>query len=85
MQKVSFIDPDTAESVEFFVLEETQVNGRTYLLVTEEEDADGEAYILREVATEAEETVYEMLEEDEELKAIGRVFAELLEDTDITY
>ncbi len=85
MQKVSFLDPKTAENTDFFVLEETQVNGRKYLLVTLEEDADGDAYLLREVTQEAEEAVYEMVDEDEELKAIGKVFAELLEDTDITY
>ena len=85
MQKVSFLDPKTAENPDFFGLEETQVNGRKYLLVTLEEDADGDAYLLREVTQEAEEAVYEMVDEDEELKAIGKVFAELLEDTDITY
>lgn len=85
MEKVNFIDPDTAENIDFFVVEETQVNGQRYLLVTEEEEADGDAYILKEVATEADELVYELVGEDNELKAIGKVFAQLLEDTDITY
>ena len=31
------------------------------------------------------ETVYEMVERDEELQAIGKVFAELMEDVDLEY
>lgn len=85
MERVNFIDPDTAEAIEFFVVEETQVNGQKYLLVTEEEEADGDAYILKEVASEVDDLLYEMVEEENELTAIGKVFAELLEDTDITY
>lgn len=85
MEKVKFVDPDTGEEIEFFVVEETQVNGTRYLLVTEEEEEDCDAYILKEVAAEGEEAVYEMVEDDTELNAIGKLFAELIEDTDIEY
>lgn len=85
MEKVKFIDPETKEEIEFFVEEETQINGKKYLLVTEEQEEDCEAYILREVADEQEEVVYEMVEDDAELAAIGKVFAELIEDADIEY
>ena len=53
MEKVTFVDPQTKESIDFFVVEETQVNGTRYFFVTEEEDGDCDAYILKEVATEA--------------------------------
>lgn len=85
MEKVKFIDSDTKEETEFYVEEETQVNGTRYLLVTEEEDGDCDAYLLKEVESGREEAVYEMVEDDMELSAIGKVFAELIEDADIEY
>ena len=33
MEKVKFNDPETKEEVEFFVVEETQINGEKYLLL----------------------------------------------------
>lgn len=85
MEKVVFIDPETKENIEFFVLEETKVNGMRYLLVTEEEEDDCDAYILKEIAAEEEEVVCEMVEDDDELAAVGKIFAELVEDADIKY
>lgn len=85
MGKVSFIDPETKENIEFFVLEETKVNGTRYLFVTEEEEDDCDAYILKEVADDKDEVVYEMVEDDTELAAVGKIFAELIEDADIEY
>ena len=74
MEKVTFVDPDTKEEISLFVLEETQ-----------EEDGDCDAYLLKEVAAEGEEVCYEMVEDDTELAAVGKIFAELVEDTDIEY
>ncbi len=85
MEKVIFTDPETGEAIEFFVLEETQINGSRFLFVTEEEDGDSDAYILKEVADENEEIIYEMVEDEKELAALGKVFAELIEDADIEY
>mgnify|MGYP002770081774 FL=1 len=85
MEKVIFTDPETKEQIEFYVLEETQINGNKYLFVTEEEDGDSDAYILKEVADENEDIIYEMVEEEKELTALGKVFAELIDDADIEY
>ncbi|GFI26867.1 hypothetical protein IMSAGC012_01991 [Lachnospiraceae bacterium] len=85
MEKITFTDPDTQEETEFFCLEQTQINNQNYILVTEEEDGDSEAYILRETSFGQGETVYEMVDEDAELEAIGKVFAELMEDVDLEY
>ena len=73
------------EQIEFYVLEETQINGNKYLFVTEEEDGDSDAYILKEVADANEDIIYEMVEEEKELTALGKVFAELIDDADIEY
>lgn len=85
MEKVVFVDPDTKENIEFFVVEETQINGKKYLLVTEEEDGDSDAYILEELANDNDDIVYGMVEDDAQLAALGKVFAELIDDADIAY
>jgi len=85
MEKVVFVDPETKENIEFFVVEETQINGKKYLLVTEEEDGDSDAYILEELANDNDDIVYGMVEDDAQLAALGKVFAELIDDADIAY
>ena len=85
MEKVKFVDPDTNEEIEFFVEEETKINCTRYLFVTEAEEGDCDAFILKEVASEEEDVWYEMVEDETELAAIGKVFAELIDDADISY
>ena len=86
MEKIMF-KTDEEGLVEFFVLEETRINGINYLLVTEtddEEDEEAVAYILKDTsAAEEAEAAYEMVEADDELEYVSKVFAELLEDVDI--
>ena len=82
MEKLTFVTEDQ-ESVDFYIIEETRVNGINYLLVTEsedEEDEEAEAYILKDTSkAEDTEAVYEFVE----LDAVSRIFAELLEDMDL--
>ncbi len=85
MEKVKFTDPDTKEECEFFVVDETTVGGIHYLFVTEEEDGDSDAYLLKELSDGDEDAVYALVDDGEELKAVGKVFAELIEDADIGY
>ena len=87
MEKVLFIDPQTNEEVEFAIEEETELNGAKYLLVSDgTEEGDSDAYILKEIRTEDEEVLYEMVEDDVEFAAIAKVFSELTdEDTTIEY
>ncbi|MFI3176544.1 MAG: DUF1292 domain-containing protein [Eubacteriales bacterium] len=84
MEKVTFtIDSD--EPVEFYVLEETKLNGFQYILVTESEEGDSDALILKDVAASTEqESVYEVVSDDTELQAISQVFASLLDDVEFT-
>ena len=86
MEKLTFVTEDQ-ESVDFYIIEETWVNGINYLLVTEsedEEDEEAEAYILKDTSkAEDTEAVYEFVESEEELDAVSRIFAELLEDMDL--
>ncbi len=85
-KKVSFSPVDGEEPLDFFVLEETRINGISYLLVTDgDEDQDeAQAYILKDTSQDGDsEAVYEFVEEDSELEAVSKIFTELLEDVDI--
>ena len=87
MEKVLFIDPQTNEEVEFAIEEETELNGAKYLLVSDgTEEGNSDAYILKEIRTEDEEVLYEMVEDDVEFAALAKVFAELTdEETDVIF
>ena len=84
MEKAKFTFSDGSGVDEFFVLEETKINGSAYILVVDSEEDDAECLILREVeeSKDAEKT-YEIVEDDTELMAVSKVFEELLEDVAI--
>lgn len=67
---------DTGEAVDFYVLEETRINGMNYLMVTDtKEDEDGECYVLKDLSGSADsEAVYEFVENDDELDYLYRIF-----------
>ena len=75
---------DTDE-VEFYVIEQTRINDVNYILVADSMDDEAEAVILKETVNEedAEDVIYSEIEDDSELKAISRVFSEILDDIDI--
>lgn len=80
--KVSFsLDDGTVES--FFVMEQTVISGRSYLLVADSTDDEAQCLILRERAVDADDACYEIVEDEKELAAVSGVFEELLDDTTI--
>ena len=84
MEKIRFEFVETGESVDFFVLEQTKVNGKSYILVTDSMEDDAECLILRDTSkAEEADSVYEIVEDEIELSAVSKVFEELLEDVDI--
>lgn len=84
MEKIEFQAPQDGESIEFYIMEQTKINGINYLLVTEEEDGDCAAYILKELSQgEDEDSTYEMVESEEELEYMSRIFGEILDDVDV--
>ena len=84
MEKIKFTFEETNEEVEFFVLEQTRVSGRNYILVTDSEEDEAECLILKDMsAAEDTESVYEIVEDEAELLGVLKVFEELLEDVDI--
>ncbi len=84
MEKIKFVFDDTKDEVEFFVLEQTKVNGNSYILVTDSEEDEAECLILKDTsAAEDVESLYEVVEDENELMGVLKVFEELLEDIDI--
>jgi hypothetical protein len=84
-EKITLVTDD-GESVDFYVLEETRVNGMDYLMVTdsEEEDEEGDCYILKDISgSEDSEAVYEFVENDDELDYLFKIFTELMSDMDV--
>lgn len=80
------LQTEDGEFVDFYVLEETRINGMNYLMVTDSEDdeEDGECYILKDVSkAEDSDVVYEFVENDDELDYLYRIFTELMEDMEV--
>ena len=83
-EKLIFTSED-GEEIEFYILEQTQINGKNYLLVADDnEGEEANALILVDVSeSESEEAVYDVVEDEEQLEALSKVFTELVDDLDI--
>lgn len=88
-EKITFYLKDTGEEVSFFVIEDTTIHNVHYLLVSESMEEDSEAYILKELENEGNEgeetTLYEMVEDEQELRLTGKIFEELLDDIEFEW
>ncbi len=83
LEKITFC-PEGEEPVEFYVLEQTRIGGHNYILVTDVEEGDGDALILKDMSQDGEEeSIYDVVSDDEELEAVSGVFADMLEDVDL--
>lgn len=80
---ITFVTED-GDEVLFHVVEETRINGVNYLLVLDDiEDEETEALILKDTSAEGEaEAVYEIVDDEKELKVVADLFSEILEDTE---
>ena len=83
LEKITF-RPEGEETVEFYVLEQTRIGGHNYILVSDVEEGDGDALILKDMSQDGEEeSIYDVVSDDEELEAVSGVFADMLEDVDL--
>ena len=83
LAKVIF-NPEGADPVEFFVLEQTRIGGFNYILVTDFEEGDGEALILKDMSADGdEESKYVIVSDDNELAAVAAVFEDMLDDVEL--
>ena len=81
MENIVF-ETEDGEEVTFYIVEETKLGGENYLLVADSEEDEAEAYILKEIVDEDDQIIYEMVDDDDTLEALSKIFAELLEDVD---
>ena len=74
MEKIKFQTEDGIQ--EFYVEEQTRINGFNYLLVSDSvTDEEAQAYILKDVSDPtSQEACYVMVEEEEELKLCPESF-----------
>ncbi len=78
---------DDGDVVDLFGVEERSVLGFLYILVTEDLSDDSEEAVVmimkeEKQSDEDEFALYDMVEDENELQAVAKVFAELMEDVD---
>ncbi len=84
MDKISLLPDEGEQPVDFYIVEEARLGGKSYLLVTDAEEGDGEALILRDDADKnAVESLYTVVEDDRELSAVLMLFRDSLEELGI--
>ena len=70
--------------VEWYVIDETRINGSDYILVADAPEGDAECMILKDVApADSKESIYEEIEDDNELEIVAGMFEGTLSDTEI--
>lgn len=80
--KIAFETEDGVE--EYFILEETKLQGVNYLAVTDDIDSeDGEFLILKEIANDDDDVLYEIVDDDNELQSVITLFDNLIDDFDL--
>ena len=71
-------------NVEFYILEQTMLQGVNYILVTDDMDSEeGSFLVLKESGSEEDFASYDVVEDENELNAVIKIFDELLEDIDL--
>ncbi|KXB52867.1 DUF1292 domain-containing protein [Lachnoanaerobaculum saburreum] len=81
---VSFLSED-GENIKLSVLEETKINGISYILVTDSfEGEDGECYIMKDISNgDSEDANYIFVEDENELDSVFEIFEKMMDDIDI--
>lgn len=83
--KIEFTLTDTGEKETFYIIEQTRINNMNYILVADSLEDEAEALILKETydGSDQGDAVYDIVDDDDELDAISRVFAAMVDDMDI--
>lgn len=85
MEKIRFELEDGTEA-EFFVEEQTRINGKDYLLVSDSEEEEANAYILKDMSDmEDNEAVYVFVEDENELEAVSKVFEQMMDEVNLEF
>ncbi|MBS4968645.1 MAG: DUF1292 domain-containing protein [Lachnospiraceae bacterium] len=80
MEKIIFTAEDGTKE-EFYIEEQTRINGVNYLLVSDSMNDEANAYILKELpSAQEEESEYVMVDNEVEFEAVSGVFSQMLDD-----
>ncbi len=81
---VSFLSED-GENIKLSVIEETKINGVSYILVTDSfEGEDGKCYIMKDISSGNDEDAnYIFVEDENELDSVFEIFEKMMDDIDI--
>ncbi len=83
MEKIIFQSED-GTTAEFYVEEQTMIGGVNYLLVSDSLDDQADAYIMKDTSEDTSlEACYVMVEDEDELQAVFKVFEQMLDDVDL--
>lgn len=65
MQSINFIT-DEGEEIPFYIIEQTTLAGKDFLLVTDSDTQENEAqvYIMQEISDQDDQTIYEFVEDE---------------------
>lgn len=80
--KILLFDEEGQE-IELYVLEQTTLAGKNYLLAADSLEDDGVVMIMKEVELEDDMVSYEFVEDEEELKIISGIFNELTDEFEV--
>lgn len=86
MDKIKFIFEETNEEVIFAILGSVQYNEIAYLMAVDETEVDNEdmtAYILKAIEIEGDEVIYEIVDDDNELDIVTKMFEQVLDNYEL--
>ncbi len=84
MDEEIILTSEDGGEIRLYVIEETKIGGINYLLASDSETEDGEAYILKDTSdSEDSDALYEIVEDEDELVYLSKIFNELLDDEEI--
>ena len=79
-KKIIFTAEDGTKE-EFYIEEQTRINGVNYLLVSDSMNDEACSYILKELpSAQEEESEYVMVDDEVEFEAVSGVFSQMLDD-----
>ena len=78
---IHFVTED-GENIDFTIIDETKLNGVSYILVTDRpDDESGDCYIMKDISEkDDEEANYIFVEDDKELDAVFEIFQNMMDD-----
>ena len=78
---IHFVTED-GENIYFTIIDETKLNGVSYILVTDSpDDENGDCYIMKDISEkDDEEANYIFVEDDKELDAVFEIFQNMMDD-----